>query len=296
MKRLVGFLSIFGVVVFWGISFISIKVVLEVVDPIVLGFLRYVLAVLFVLGFVLFKRISLRVPKRDLFIFFIAGVFGIFLYSALENVAMQYVSAETAAIMTSLVPLTIMIANRLVYKERFNIRYVVYAVCSIVGIILILLPSGTQDVLYPQQGLGVFLLFLSIVSWTGYAVVTKKVVEKYHTIKVTALQSMMALLAFFPALFFRPLPDVSMFQWHHLFHLLFLGIVCSGLTYLLFIHAIHRLGLSIPNIFLNFIPLVTTLVNGVILGVPIGLLSIIGGLIVILSMTLLTVDRMREAI
>ena len=296
MKRISGFLAIFGVVVFWGISFISIKVVLEVIDPIVLGFLRYVLAVLFVLGFVLFKRISLRVPFRDLIIFFVAGVFGIFLYSALENTAMQYVSAEVAAIMTSLVPLTIIVANRLVYKESFNFRYLLYAILSIGGIGLILLPEGTDVITYPRQAFGVLLLFLSIISWTGYAVVTKHVVEKYDSIKVTAIQSMMALVAFIPSLFFRPLPDFSSFAIHHTLHLLFLGIFCSGVTYLLFVHSIDTLGLSTPNIFLNFIPIVTLLVNGLILGETIGFIQIIGSLIVVGSMTLLTIDRIRQTV
>jgi drug/metabolite transporter (DMT)-like permease len=292
LKKFTGFAAIFGVVVFWGISFISIKIVLEVIDPILLGLFRYVLAVLFVLGVVVVKKISLRVTRKDLLVFFLAGVFGIFLYSSLENTAMLYVSAQTAAIMTSLVPLMIIIGNTIVFKERFLYRYLFYVGLSITGVLLVVLPDSATDT-GTNNLLGVTLLFLSIVSWTGYALMTKKVIEKYNTIKVTALQSIMALLAFFPSLFLRPFPVFSTFMFEHWAHLLFLGVVCSGVTYLLYVHSINRLGVAIPNIFLNFIPLVTVLANLVIFGITIGWIQIAGGLVVVITMTLLTMDRMK---
>jgi drug/metabolite transporter (DMT)-like permease len=293
MKKTSGIAAALAAVVFWGVSFISIKIVLEVIDPILLGFFRYILAVAFVLIFVWAKRISLRVPRRDLFVFFLAGVIGIFLYTSLENTALQYISPQSGAIMSALVPLAILIANSLVFKERFEWRYLIYVALSIVGVWLVVSPdaaSGDGD----NAVFGLILMVLSIVSWTIYALLTKRVVERYDSTKVTALQSIMALLAFTPALLFRPFPDFSAFTPTHWFHLLFLGVFCSGVTYLLFVHSIHQLGLTAPNVLLNFIPLVTVLTGALWFGETITWIQVLGGIVVVFTMTIITIDRTKS--
>ncbi|MCK7486700.1 MAG: DMT family transporter [Bacillus subtilis] len=293
MKKTSGILSVLASVVFWGVSFISIKIVLEVVDPILLGFFRYILAVAFVLIFVWAKRISLKVPFRDLIVFFLAGVIGIFLYTSLENTALQFISPQSAAIMSALVPLAILIANTLVFKERFELRYLIYVALSIFGVWLVVSPDATGDT-GENAVLGLVLMVFSIVSWTIYALLTKRVVERYESTKVTALQSIMALLAFTPALLFRPFPDFTIFTPTHWFHLLFLGIFCSGVTYLLFVHSIRQLGLTAPNVMLNFIPLVTVLTGAIWFGEAITWIQVLGGVVVVLTMTMITIDRTKS--
>lgn len=291
MKRILGFFAALAAVSFWGISFISAKIALEVFDPIVLGFFRYVLAVVIVLAIVWVKKISLRVTKKDLLTFVLAGFFGIFLFSSLENTALQWIAPESGAIMSSLAPLMILLANTIFAGERFNWRHGVLALISIVGVALVVSPDafGTS-----REGLfGLILMVLSILSWTAYSLLTKHVTERHDTIKVTALQSLAALVAFAPTLLFRPLPDFSLFDAAHWGHFLFLGIVCSAGAYLLFIHSIRVLGVTTPNVILNFTPIVTVLVGAVWFGSTIGWIQVLGAALVVVTMTLITLDRTR---
>lgn len=292
MKRFLGFLAALAAVIFWGVSFLSAQVALEVFDPIVLGFFRYVLAVVIVLGIVAVKKVSLKVTKKDLLTFLFAGFFGIFLFSSLENTALQWIAAESGAIMSSLAPLMILIANTIVSKERFVWRHGLYALISAGGVVLAVSPDafGTS----PKALLGLGLMVLSIVSWTAYSLLTKHVTERHSTIKVTALQSLAALLAFAPALLFRPLPDFSTFTITHWGHLLFLGIVCSAGAYLLFVHSIRVLGVTTPNVVVNFTPIVTVVAGALFFGGVIGWQQIVGGLVVVLTMTLITLDRTQS--
>ncbi len=292
MKKILGLASIIAVVVFWGISFVSIDLILDVIDPVVLGFFRYVLAVAFVMIFVIVKRIDLRVPKKDLLIFFLAGLFGIFIYTSLENMSMLYISPQASSIFTTLTPLFIAFGNFIVYRERLRKGYLFYILLSIGGVVLVVSGdlNGSEN-----NPFGYLLMFIAIVSWTGYSLFTKRVTEIYPTAKVTVLQSMMALLIFLPTLFFRPKTDFSLFTAAHWGHLLFLGIVCSGLCYYLYIHSIKTLGLTVPNIFLNFIPVVTIAVNVIFGGEQVEWTQIVGSLLIIATMTALTIDNIRSS-
>ena len=289
MKKISGLISISLVVIFWGISFISISIMLEVVHPVVLGFLRYVLAVIFVLILAFSKRISFKVTKNDLFVFFLAALIGIFLYSSLENTALLYISSSAGAIFASLTPMSTIIGNRIIFKDSIKTRNIVFIVLSMIGVGLVVASDLRLDLSW-WAILGYGLMILSIISWTAYNLFTKKVTLKYSSLKVTTIQSIMALIIFLPSLFFAP-PNFQLFETKHWIHLLFLGIICSGVAYYLYVHSVDKLGLTIPNIFINFIPVVTIITNAIMFQMQIHITQIIGGLLIIITMTLLTLDN-----
>jgi len=293
MKRILGLLSITAVVIFWGISFISASMILRVIDPVVLGFFRYVLAVIFVGVIVAVKRVDLRITKADLFIFFLAGLLGIFLYSILENSALVYISSAAASIFTALTPMSIIVGNFLAFRERISWKEMGLILISIVGVFLVLYTDLKLAASFTEI-IGYLLMFGSIISWTVYSLLTKKVSLKYNSLKVTAIQSVMALILFIPTLFFFPLPNFAAFTGGDWANLLFLGVICSGACYFLYIYSVNSLGITIPNLFLNFIPIITILTNVIIFKTAIDIYQIIGGIIVTGSMSILTIHNLQK--
>ncbi len=211
MKRITGFLSIIMVVIFWGISFISISIMLEVVHPVVLGLLRYILAVFFVLILAVSKKVSFKITKNDFIIFFLAGLIGIFLYSSLENTALLYISSSAGAIFASLTPMSMLLGTKIVFKESIKPRQILYILLSMAGVFLIVINDLTLEISW-WSILGYGLMIFSIISWTVYSILTKKVTLKYDSLKVTTIQSIMALFIFLPSLLIAPLPDFSAFD------------------------------------------------------------------------------------
>jgi len=290
MKKLSGFAAITLVVIFWGISFVSISIILEVVHPVVLGFLRYVLAVIFVLIVAISKRMDFRITKADFIAFFMAGFLGIFMYSSLENTSLLYISSSAGAIFSSLTPMAMIIGNRLAFKESMRPRQLIYVMMSMAGVALVVASDLTLTLSW-QAMLGYGLMILAIVFWTIYSLLTKKITLKYDSLKVTTIQSIMALFIFMPSLLIAPLPNFAEFTPNYWFHLLFLGIICSGVCYYLYVHAVDTLGLTIPNIFINFIPLITIITNAIMLQSAINIYQILGGVLIIITMSLLTIDN-----
>ncbi|MFH0992963.1 MAG: DMT family transporter [bacterium] len=294
MKKILGILAILLAVLFWGMSFVSIDAIIEVIDPVTLGFFRYVFAVIFVLIIALATKMSFKITKKDLLVFFLAGFMGIFLYSIFENSSMLYISSETASILVSLTPMAMAVGNLLVFRERITWRQLAYIVCSIAGVVIVVYDRGDGAV-GSQEWIGYVFMVLSIGFWTVYSLIIKKARLKYDSMKVTTLQSIMALVIFLPTLLFRPFPDFAAFTGMQWAHLLFLGIICSGVCYFLYVYSVNALGVTVPNVFINFIPFFTVLTNVLFFGQTVDGYTIIGGAVIILTMTMLTIDTIRQA-
>ena len=61
----------------------------------------------------------------------------------------------------------------------------------------------------------------------------------------------------------------------------FLGIICSGLAYIFWYDALQALPVAQTGAFINLEPLVTVIVAAVVIGEPLILASILGGLIIL---------------
>lgn len=103
--------AIFACVLFWGFSFISIKVAIAVFPPMTLGLFRFVLALVFL--FFIKRRFA---PKetlkiRDIPLLFGAGITGVTLYFFCENNGVALVTASEASIITGAIPVLTMAAE-----------------------------------------------------------------------------------------------------------------------------------------------------------------------------------------
>lgn len=88
-------LALFTVVV-WGVTFVSTKVLLEVLTPVEILCVRFVLGYLFL--WVLWpRRLTRRLVAREELYFFFAGLTGICLYYLAENVALVFTPPRTWA-------------------------------------------------------------------------------------------------------------------------------------------------------------------------------------------------------
>jgi len=182
-----------------------------------------------------------------------------------------------------------------VCRERISVSEALLILISIAGIVLVLFDDLTVSTSL-QDMLGYGLMLLSLVFWTIYSLMTKKVSQKYSSLKITAIQSIMALLLFIPTLLIPgTFPNFQIFSPGDWWNLLFLGVICSGVCYFLFIHSIHVLGVTLPNLLLNFIPIVTIVTNAIIGHQTISPLQIIGGIVVVASMTVLTIDNLKKS-
>jgi drug/metabolite transporter (DMT)-like permease len=248
-------------VLFWGFSFISIKVAVAVFPPMSLGMLRFAIALVFL--FCIKQKLAPgeKLAVRDIPLLFGAGCTGVTLYFFCENNGVSLVTASEASIAAGTIPAFTMIADWVSGKvarngrfaaARISARQWIGAAVSIAGVWLV---AGASPALSGSV-LGYVYMSGAVLSWVAYSLLTRPLVERCSRIHITFWQSAAGFICFLPfsALEFgrwgRPGPAVIM-------HVVFLGICCSALGYWCYVRSLNVLGMSLSAVFLNLVPLVT---------------------------------------
>lgn len=106
----------------WGGMYVVVKVVVAVIPPIELVWIRYVIAILTLLIVGLIKRQSWKINKRDLLLIVIIGIVGNTISIVTQEYGTMLSSAQMGAIITSATPAFMVIFARLLLKEPLNIK------------------------------------------------------------------------------------------------------------------------------------------------------------------------------
>ncbi|XMB86908.1 DMT family transporter [Mycoplasmatota bacterium WC44] len=288
MKKL-GYAAIIFTMVVWGLSYISIKIALEVFTPIGLVFFRYVFASVFFILFMKIKKESFRFDLKDLPLFLLSSLIGVVLYFYAESTGIKYLSVSSASIILSLVPLAIMLSNFLIHNERLNKIKIFTIFASIVGIYLIV-SSDSGGV---NSTKGYLFMILAVLSWTVFSETSSRLTKKYSELKVAATQGYIALLLYLPLIFFQGI-EYSLVEAHHWIHVIALGVLSSAISFLLYVVAMKNIGTTESGLFVNFIPIVTIVFGYFILGDILTIHQVIGAFIIVSSMTLMISYDIKE--
>ena len=134
--RAKGHILAFLTVFVWGITFVSTKVLLTVVTPIEILFLRFSLG--FLALCVIHHRITPFMGARVEALFALAGATGVTLYFFMENIALTMTSASNVGVIVAIAPLFIaLIATFVTREERVGAKFFAGFVMAISGITLI---------------------------------------------------------------------------------------------------------------------------------------------------------------
>ncbi|MDR2767398.1 MAG: DMT family transporter [Treponema sp.] len=255
-------------VLFWGFSFISIKIAVRVFPPMTLGALRFAIAII-ILGAV--KRI--RNPRetlapRDIPLLALSGISGVTLYFFCENNGVALVSASEASIIIGAIPVLTMFVEWIAEKRRRNAGAPAFKARSWLGVLLSLagvaLVAGVSITLSGNAA-GYLFMGGAALSWVAYGFLTKPLFIRHSRSFIVFWQNLFGFLGFIPfaltefSRWGNPAPGVVL-------HVLFLAICCSALGYLFYAHALNVLGVSISSVFVNLIPVVAVAAAFVILG------------------------------
>ncbi|QQO09685.1 DMT family transporter [Breznakiella homolactica] len=287
-------------VLFWGFSFISIKVALRVFPPMTLGAFRFAIAVFFLF---IIKKIVIpdeKLGRRDLPGLIAAGITGITLYFFFENTGVSLVTASEASIIVGAIPVLTMAAEwlggRIAFvrarrgknpdsaadpRPRISAVRWAGAGVSVAGVWLV------AGVSFSVSGsiTGYLYMLGAALSWVAYCFLTRPLFARHSRIFIVFWQSVFGLLGFLPfaALEFPRWgsPDAGT-----ILHVVFLGICCSALGYLLYAQSLAVLGAVVSTVFVNLIPVVTGIAGFFILGDRLTPLQWAGAALVIGGVTL----------
>lgn len=267
---------------FWGSSFVWFKEVFIYYKPITVTIIRLVLS--FILLYIWAKLANKyeKIAREDLGTIMMLAFVEPFCYFLGEAFGMQYVSATLGAIIVATIPLVTPFVAYFFLKERITIWTILGLIISFIGVVIIV----SQDSLGEISFKGIGLMSFAVLSGTMYGIFLKKIVDKYSAITIVRYQNLFGSLYFLPLFL---LLEIKHFiavplSWNAIEPIIKLSIFGSTLAFILFTHVIRNMGLSIANLYTNFIPVFTTIVAYFVLGETITLRKMLGIGIVIVGL------------
>jgi drug/metabolite transporter (DMT)-like permease len=197
-RPLLAFLYLGGAVLFWGTSFVATKIALDSFPPMVVIWLRMLVASV---AFAPFLRMLPRPTYRkgDWKPLLIAVTCIPCLYYLFEGYAIRLTTSSQAGVISAVVPLVVALGAWLVLGERLGWRGAVAIGLSLVGVAVLSIGGAAQSSA-PNPALGNFLEMLAMVSAAGSMITVRYLGARYNAWLLTGLQALVGVVFFLPFL------------------------------------------------------------------------------------------------
>lgn len=263
----------------WGGMYVVVKIVVSVIPPLELVWMRYLVAIIALLVIGLITKQKWRIHKRDFLIIIAIGIIGNAISIVTQETGTMLSSSQMGAIMTSSTPAFMVIFARLLLKEQLTLKKEISVCLATIGVYLIV---GVNHVNLSSKLGGVSLLIAAL-TWALMSVLVKRVPSDYSPIVVTTYSILVALIVLTPLVLGR-LHSINVSQlitptiWGGV---LYLGIVSTAGGFLLWNRGLQMLNASSGGLFFFFQPVVGTLLGWLILGEKIGVTFWLGSILIL---------------
>ncbi|OGU68027.1 MAG: multidrug DMT transporter permease [Stygiobacter sp. RIFOXYC12_FULL_38_8] len=270
---------LFAVLV-WGLSFIATKRALIEIKPEAIVFIRQLLGISFLLFVALRQKQSFQINLRDhRWVFLLALVACFHLW--IQITGLQWTSASNTGWIIGITPVFMTILALIFFKEKISKQQLVGIIISFAGLIL-LVSKGDLSSIDIINNKGDVLIISSSLTWAVYSMASKKATLNYSPVMTTLYLFIIVAILISPFAINKEniaaVVSLSLGGWSAI---LFLGILCSGVAYVLWAQALTEMSASRVGAFLYIEPFVTFFGSWILLGEQITFLMLVSGLIII---------------
>jgi len=273
----------FITILIWSVAFVSNKALLVYLSPIENMILRFFLAYLLLL--LIYPHWKLPTSIKDELFFLLLGFLGIFIYFLLENFALKYTQASNVGLYMGAIPIfTALFAHFLLHDETLTPHLIFGFVIAMCGMGLILL----EGVGFELRLRGDLLALAAAMTFALYSVLLKLAPKEYHYIVITRKSFLYGLLL----MAIYQLSQGKSIDLHLLTipivwgNILFLGVLSSGLAFLLWHQGIERIGSIRASNYIYLVPLLTAVTGIIALDETLTGQMVLGGILILLGLYL----------
>ena len=286
-------LKLVTVAALWGGTFIAGSILSQSLPSMTAAFSRFFVAsILLVMVAVRMEGKLPRLNLEQILLTAFLGVTGIFLYNICFFGALATVPAGRTSLFVSLTPIVTAIVAGLVFRERLGFRRWIGIVVALVGAIIVItrgdLIKGITDI-SQSLGQGELMMLGSVFSWAAYTLISRKALETLSPIAATTYGTLWGFL-FLSAGAIGEINEVDwiLLDWRVWTSIFYLGAFGTVLAFIWYYQGIRAVGPSRTAIFTNLVPAFGVLFSAVLLGEPILISMVVGGLIAVLGVSLVS--------
>ena len=283
------YLLILLAVVFWGTSFVATKTVLLEIKPVTVIILRLILASILLTTIALSTKRSFSVNLKSHGWIFILALIATF-HLWIQVTGLQYTTASNTGWIIGTAPIFMAVLGLIFYKEKVTFLQLAGILIAMFGLLLLI---GKGNILNINliENKGDLLVLGSAFTWGVYSMVNKKISLTYSPLMTILYLFLMMAIIIIPFNLnsdtFNSVINLSLLGW---ISILFLGLFCSGIAYVIWAQALRDMESAKVGAFLYFEPFVTVLAAWFFLNEAITLMMILSGLLITFGVFIVNKD------
>jgi O-acetylserine/cysteine efflux transporter len=238
----------------WGLNPSFMKIAYRYVSPLMMNFIRLVMAFIF---FVIFTMVTKKLKLKEVKEIamdtkMLSLIFVVF--QVCYSLGIKLIPASFTGIIFGLLPVTVLIINTITGDEKASVKMLVSIAMSLVGVVIIIL-SGNVGGMGVVSLTGLLLVLAAQISYGLFTVESKKKVLKYNTMVMTTVIMVPTAFVFFILIF----KDIATFDyglipvegWVSMF---FAGVVGMGIANAIWMWGTGKIGSTRISLYNNLNP------------------------------------------
>ena len=263
-RQLLPTISLIAAMLLWASAFVAMKLAFRDYHPMQVVFARLFIGSLCLIVFIPSLR-KIKWRRQDLKYLAIMAISEPCLYFLFEANALEYTSASQAGMITAMLPLLVALMAWAWLKEQVNRQTLVGFSLAIIGACLLSFASDTSSSA-PNPLFGNFLEFLAMICAAVYTVSLKHLTNNYPPLFLTAFQTVVGSLFFFPFLLLPNVGWITTWESSSALAVVYLGTFVTLGAYGCYNYSVSRIPASRAAGYVNLIPVFSVVLGMVILG------------------------------
>ncbi len=263
----------------WGFSFLGTTVSLKQLEPMQLLALRWTVSALLFLLLAALRIVKINFRGKDIRLVLLVGCLQPCMYSIFETMGIKMTTTSESSIFIATIPLVVLLIGSFFLHRKNSRRTALAILLAFIGVIICVAFSPGFSL--GGKGLGYLMLIGAVITGALYSYAGSKAAEQFNAIEVTFGISIMSGI-FFNSISFAMGYGFSGYRScfadaELLAGVLFLGICCSCLCYLIYNFVLGKLPTAVgTNMVANSTTAVGVISGCAFAGDPFGWYTIVG--------------------
>jgi len=237
------------------------------------------------------KKISIQSIKENFILLLLSGAAmgfnWIFLFQAFK-----YTSVSNATLTYYFAPAIVVLVSPFLLKERLSLVKFICVIVAIIGLIMIVNTGGVveksnNDIVGITYGLIAAILYASVI-------ILNKFFKNLSGLEATIIQLIMSVFVLTPYIIIVEKPNPAIFKLEFIPFILILGIVYTGIAYLLYFSGMQVLRGQTVAMLSYIDPITAVVISSLLLREKMGTIQVIGG-VLILGSSFLS-ERIKDSV
>lgn len=278
------FILIFCVVI-WAANYLARQLLLTNFSSLFLSAFSLTVVSLFFIIIVFFTNSFVKVTKKELILFFLAGLIGLVFNQIFLFTGLQYSTASNASLIFSMAPLITALLARVILKEKITRNLIIGSIIALLGVYFVLSANGRF-----QYNIGDILLFGATVTFSCNLIFVRILSKGISPLIITTYSFLIASLMFDP--FILVSVDINWNQPLIMWLIAFLSVLIGqGITTLMWNNTMQSVGAAKSAIVLNLQPIITLLLDYWLYDTKVSGLQLVGTSLVIYGVLLSVIHQ-----